>query len=260
MIPERWDEIQSLFGEVVDLEPGERVERLAVISETDPELYSEVQSLLAAHAQVDDRLGLLEDLASPIGGADVEAVARKQASDPYGLLDRTVSHYRILEALGGGGMGILYKAMDARLDRIVALKFLPPQWSLDAAFKERFEHEARAAAALDHNHVCNIYEIGETREGQLFIAMAYYEGKTVKEELTEGPMEIDEALGLAAQAASGLAAGPTPECGSAPLPTCRPSRPAARRSRPARTSGRWASSCTRCSPAASPSGGTGRGR
>jgi tetratricopeptide (TPR) repeat protein len=206
MIPERWDEIQSLFGEVVDLEPGERVERLAVISETDPELYSEVQSLLAAHAQVDDRLGLLEDLASPIGGADVEAVARKQASDPYGLLDRTVSHYRILEALGGGGMGILYKAMDARLDRIVALKFLPPQWSLDAAFKERFEHEARAAAALDHNHVCNIYEIGETREGQLFIAMAYYEGKTVKEELTEGPMEIDEALGLAAQAASGLAA------------------------------------------------------
>ena len=110
------------------------------------------------------------------------------------------------ELLGAGGMGVLYKATDTRLGRTVALKFLPPQWGFDAAFKARFEREARAVAALDHPNVCAIYEVGETEQGQLFIAMACYQGETVKEKIAYGSLEVDEAVDLATQAARGLAA------------------------------------------------------
>jgi tetratricopeptide (TPR) repeat protein len=127
-------------------------------------------------------------------------------TDPHSLVGRRVSHYEVLELLGAGGMGVLYKAADTRLGRPVALKFLPPQLSLDSAFKERFEREARAVAALDHPNVCTIHEIGETEDGQLFIAMAYYQGETVKQKIARGPLEVEEALELAKQAASGLVA------------------------------------------------------
>ncbi len=207
MTPDRWEEMQALFVEVLDLEPAERAERLAVISETDPELSSEVWSILEAHERADDLLDPLEDLGVPTGFAAAAGQQEKQpVGDPYGLVGQIVSHYEVLEPLGGGGMGVLYKAADTRLDRTVALKFLPPQWGLDSGFKERFEREARAAAALDHPSVCNIHEIGETEEGQLFIAMAFYDGETVREMLARGPLSVEDALGLAAQAASGLAA------------------------------------------------------
>jgi tetratricopeptide (TPR) repeat protein len=205
--PERWDEMQALFVEVLDLEPAERAERLDAISESDPELSSEVWSILEAHERADYLLDPLEDLGVPAGFAEAgDEQEERPVGDPYGLVGRIVSHYEVVEPLGGGGMGVLYKAADTRLDRTVALKFLPPQWSLDRGFKERFEREARAAAALDHPNVCNIHEIGETEEGQLFIAMAFYDGKTVREKLARGPLSAEDAVGLAAQAASGLAA------------------------------------------------------
>ena len=92
---------------------------------------------------------------------------------------RTVSHYRVLEKLGGGGMGVVYKALDTKLNRHVAVKFLPAELTRDDAARERFILEAQAASALDHPNICTIHEIDATPEGQQFIAMAYYHGETL---------------------------------------------------------------------------------
>ena len=120
------------------------------------------------------------------------------------MTGKTISHYKILEKLGEGGMGVVYKAEDIKLERIVALKFLPPHLSNQEAEKKRFIQEAKAASALDHNNICTIYEIGETNDGQLFIAMSYLEGKTLREKIDASPLKVDEAIGIAIQAAEGL--------------------------------------------------------
>jgi serine/threonine protein kinase/Tfp pilus assembly protein PilF len=121
------------------------------------------------------------------------------------MIGKTVSHYRILEKLGEGGMGVVYKAEDTKLKRTVALKFLPPGLTRDPEAKERFLHEAQAAAALEHQHICNIYEIDES-EGQIFIVMSCFDGQTLKEKIESGLLKIDEALKIAIQAAEGLQA------------------------------------------------------
>ena len=121
------------------------------------------------------------------------------------MIGTTVGHYRILERLGGGGMGVVYRAEDTRLRRSVALKFLPPELTRDAAAKERFAQEARTASALDHPNVCTIHEIDETSDGQVFICMAYYDGESLKARLARGPLSIEETLGIAIQVAEGLA-------------------------------------------------------
>src|SRR5207248_6840057 len=102
----------------------------------------------------------------------------------------SVSHYRILEPLGAGGMGVVYKSEDTRLKRLVALKFLPMALGQDPYAKERLVQEAQSASALDHPNICTIYEINQTDDGQLFLAMAYYEGATLKERLARGPLTI----------------------------------------------------------------------
>ncbi|MDP2886254.1 MAG: protein kinase [Ignavibacteria bacterium] len=121
------------------------------------------------------------------------------------MIGSVISHYKILEKLGEGGMGVVYRAEDTMLKRTVALKFLPSELTRDAEAKERFIHEAQAASALDHNNICNIHEIGGTPDGQVFIAMAYYEGDTLKKKIEHGPLKIDEALEIAVQCAQGLA-------------------------------------------------------
>ena len=117
---------------------------------------------------------------------------------------QTISHYRVLEKLGGGGMGVVYKALDTHLDRHVALKFLPPELTRDDDARVRFTREAQAASALDHPNICTVYDIDSSPDGQLFIAMAYYEGETLKKRIEHGPLPIDEALDIAAQVAQGL--------------------------------------------------------
>ena len=118
--------------------------------------------------------------------------------------EAAVSHFRILEQIGAGGMGLVYKARDVNLDRIVALKFLPPHLDLNDDVTRRFVQEAKTASTLDHPNICTIYEIGVTGSGRHFIAMAYYEGKTVRERLDAGPIPVDEALDIAIQIAKGL--------------------------------------------------------
>ncbi len=120
------------------------------------------------------------------------------------MVGQTVSHYQITEKLGGGGMGVVYKARDLKLKRTVALKFLPPELTRDEEAKLRFMHEAQAASALDHVNVGYIHEIDEAEDGRLFIAMAYYAGETLKKKIARGPLPVAEALDYAVQIAQGL--------------------------------------------------------
>ncbi len=120
------------------------------------------------------------------------------------MIGQTISHYTILEKLGEGGMGVVYRAHDTRLDRDVALKFLPPGLTEQPELRDRFIHEARAASALEHPNICNIHEIAETGDGRSFIVMAYYPGETLARRISRGPVRWREAIGIALQAGRGL--------------------------------------------------------
>lgn len=120
------------------------------------------------------------------------------------MVGQTVSHYEITEKIGEGGMGVVYKARDTKLDRTVALKFLPAEHTANEESIRRFIREAKAASSLDHPNICTIHEINETTEGQLFIVMPAYAGETLSEKIARGPMHVDEILDIAVQIAAGL--------------------------------------------------------
>ncbi len=120
------------------------------------------------------------------------------------MIGQTISHYRILEKLGEGGMGVVYKAHDIKLDRTVALKFLPSHTGSDDREKQRFLYEARAASALEHTNICTIHSIEELDDGQIFIVMAYYEGMSLKDKIEQGPLPLNDILHHSIQIAEGL--------------------------------------------------------
>ena len=120
------------------------------------------------------------------------------------MIGKTISRYRILDKIGSGGMGVVYKAEDIKLKRTVALKFLPPYFSNDQDAKKRLIHEAQAASALDHPNICTIHEIDETDDGQLYISMAFYEGETLKDLISRGPVDVDKAINITLQICDGL--------------------------------------------------------
>ena len=193
----RWQEIDRLFDTAVEHKPAERSTFLSDASAGDEELRREVESLLEAH---DRATKFIE-----VPAMEVAAKAAAAQGDDFSALGRKIGPYRILSPLGAGGMGEVYLAEDARLNRRVALKLLPSEFTRDPERIRRFEREARAASALNHPNIVTIYEIGES-DGTSFIATELVEGQTLRDFMPRSRAQVKVALNVIAQAADALAA------------------------------------------------------
>src|SRR4051794_5625122 len=201
MEPERWRRIEELYYAALARGPSERSAYVAEACSEDGDLRRQIE-LLLARAETDG--ALLEKPALKVAAQELARdLDQTSTLKNHGLLGQSVSHYQVIEALGSGGMGIVYKAKDTQLGRFVALKFVPDSLSRDPQALERLKREARAASSLDHPNICTIYEIGEYRS-EPFIAMQYLEGNTVRELIGGKPLDSETVLDIAIQMADAL--------------------------------------------------------
>jgi TolB-like protein/tetratricopeptide (TPR) repeat protein len=206
MTNERRRQVEEIVAVVLGLPTAERAARLDSACGRDPELRRDVESLLAqetlAHSFLETPA--MEAAARALAREQTEASAGSRVAD-HAMTGHVVSHYRILEKVGAGGMGVVYKAQDLKLGRLVAIKILPEDLSRDTAAVQRFQFEARAASALNHPHICTIHEIDE-HEGRHFIVMELLEGETLKARIGGQPLDHASIVAFAIQMADALEA------------------------------------------------------
>jgi serine/threonine protein kinase/Tol biopolymer transport system component len=205
MSPERWQQVRRLLEQALELDPSQRSAYLARHCSGDPDLRKELDSFLAAEQGLDS--SFLEAPAVEVAGkglAGEGGLGEPGKEVGSGIAGKTLGHYRIVEKLGGGGMGVVYKARDKHLDRFVALKLLPPERVADLERRLRFVQEAKLASALNHPNIIHIYDVAES-EGTLFLAMEFVPGKTLGQIIGCKGLPLNQALKYATQITDGLA-------------------------------------------------------